>query len=263
MIKHITFTAMGYDQAMLLRLREDNRLINHQHVNKILKKMIEDFDAIPCIRVNKRTNTIIDGQHRYKAYIRAIEEGLIPKDTKLMVEYLDIPIEEEVNAIIESNINSKNWKLDDYINLYVKQGSEVYKRLGTWCKEHALAFDDGKPKYRYGAAMITGKHCGAAMKNGEFYISDQELKKADEIHAELMNIIEILGLSENGAWIEPLAISWHQHRDMHTFKVWLSQMKVPTTKNRLIKMPKSNVKEWDSIFAQVHTAIDKRIAKAV
>ena len=260
MMKHVSFKELDYNQARYLRLREDNRLINHQHVNKILKKMTEDYDAIPCIRVNIRTNNIIDGQHRYKAYIRAIEDYLIPEDSKLRVEYLDIPIEDEVTAIIESNINSKNWQLEDYINLYVKQGVVVYNKLGTWCKEHALAFENGKPKYRYGAAIITGKHCGAAMKKGMFSIDEQELEEADGIHAELMNILDVLELPVKGGWIEALAISWHQHRNMHTFKEWLTGLK--RMKDRLKKMPKTNETEWNCIFAQVHTAIDKRNAKA-
>lgn len=247
---------MSYEQAKSLTLRGDNRLINHQHVLKILKKVVENIDAIPCIRVNIRTNHIIDGQHRYKAFIKAIEDGLLPPNTQLRVEFVDIPEDEEVAAIIESNINSKNWMLEDYINLYIKQGVSVYTKLGEWCKAHALAFENGKPKYRYGAAIITGKHSCAPIKNGVFSITDEELQEADGIHAELMNIIDVFELPTKGTWIEGLAVAWHAHRGMHPYKEWLSNIK--RMKNRLKSLPKGNETEWNNIFAQVHTSIDKR-----
>ena len=221
---------------------------------------------MPPITINTVTNHVIDGQHRLKAFQTLVSDGLLPNDAKIKVMYVEIPIEEEKTSIVEANTNSKNWGLDDYISSYAKAGILSYKALEEWCKEHILCYKFTKDKetgeenkiynYRYGAAILTGKRCSAELKSATFTFSESDAALAHEIHAEMLEIIELFGLKGNGSWIEALAVTWHAYRDMHPFKVWMKELKAK--KNRFMKMPKENSKEWESIFNTAHGAIDKK-----
>lgn len=256
MTNFLYYKDISYIEAKRLQLRPGNRLINRLHVAKILRALIDDYYAIPAIRVNKRTGHITDGQHRWEAYKKAIDEGLIPMDTLLRCEFLDIPEEEEIKSIIESNINSKGWQLDDFIHLYATMGVTAYVELEKWCKAHALTYEKGKPKYRYGSAIIKGKHCGDDIKNGVFSITEAELKEADEAHNEMLDLIDRFNFKGKGPWMEAFAISWRNHRKMHPYKEWVKAMK--RMENKISKMPKDNGGEWNTILSMVHTAIDIR-----
>ena len=216
--------------------------------------------------VNTVTNHVIDGQHRLKAFQSLIKDNLIDKDSKIKVMFVEIPIDEEKNAIVDANTNSKNWSLDDYIASYVKAGVVAYKDLEDWCKTHPLCYRISKDKesgtqnkiynYRYGAAILTGKRCSKELKSATFTFSKENIQAANEIHDEMWDIIEVFGLKGNGAWIESLAVTWSCYRKMHPFKIWLRELK--SKKSRFTKMPKDNDKEWEAIFNTAHGAIDKK-----
>ena len=211
---------------------------------------------MPPITINVVTNNIIDGQHRLKSYQTLIEGNEIDKDSKIKVMFVEIPVEEEKQAIINANTNSKNWSLDDYIASYAKAGIVSYVKLDEWCRAHPLSNDNGKSKFRYGAAIITGKRCSSELKNGEFSFTEDEINRADEVHAEMLEIVELFNMKGKGQWIESLAVSWIDVRTQHEFRVWIKELK--SKKQRFLKLPKDNSSDWDSIFAQAHLAIDKK-----
>ena len=250
-----TFTQVSYKESLAFGKNQENRKINPSHLQKLKKQWLKYSDMMPAVIINSVTNNIIDGQHRIKAYQMLIADGELPMSTKLKVMYVNIPLDTEKEAIIDANTNSKNWSLDDYIASYVKAGVMPYVKLEEWCKTHSLCFD-GKPKYRYGAAMLTGKHCQQPLKNATFDFDIDNLKIGEEIHTELLEIVDLLGLKNYGSWIESLSVTWYQYRNMHPFRVWLGEMK--NKKARLIKMPKDNASEWEAIFNTVHGAIDKK-----
>ena len=237
---------------------QENRQINHGHLQKIKKQFLSSFEIIPAVIINIITNHIIDGQHRLQAFQDLVDEGLLPPDSKIKVMWVEIPVSEEKLHIIEANCNTKNWSLDDYISSYVKAGIQSYVKLDEWCKAHPLSSDEGKAKYRYGAAIIAGKRCNTVLKDGTFTFTDDEISKADEIHAEMLEIVEVFGLNGKGNWIESLATSWSSVRNLHDFRTWIKEMK--TKKQKLLKLPKENSKDWDNIFGQVSLAINKKVA---
>ena len=104
--------------------------------------------------------------------------------------------------------------------------------------------------------MITGKRSSADLKNGTFTFTNDEFKRADEIHAELLEIVNLFDLNTKGAWIESLAISWMDVRNHHTFHTWMKELY--NKKKQFLRLPKENSKDWDNIFAQAHLAIDKK-----
>lgn len=255
--KFLRFDLVSYNVAKEFGRNQENRLIKHRHLNRIKQQCIESMEMMPPIKVNVTTNHIIDGQHRLKAFMDLIEDGTFSEDTKIKVEYVEIPAgAEEKEAIIKANTNTQNWTLEDYISSYARGGNNYYMMLDEWCKMHVLTNDNGTSKFRYGAAIITGKRCAKALELGTFSFTEDEYERANDVHAEMLEIVELFGMKGKGAWIESLATSWISARDQHEFRVWIRELKAK--KSRFIKLPKDNSRDWDNIFAQAHLAIDKK-----
>lgn len=258
----LRFDLVSYEDTLKFGKNQENRVESQSHLSKIKRQCETSFSTMPPITVNVITNHIIDGQHRLKAYQELVDKGVFSKKEKMKVMFVQIPENEEKQAIIDANTNSKNWSLDDYILSYSKAGIESYMKLHEWCLKHTLASDEGfagkegKAKFRYGAAIITGRRCSSELKSGDFTFTEEELKRAEEVHAEMLEIVQLFGIKGKGAWIESLACSWVGVRNQHTFKVWFRELK--KKKRSFLKLPKDNSKEWDTIFGQAHLAIDKK-----
>lgn len=231
----------------------ENRVINHGHVNRIKEQMRLSLNVMPPITINEITKNVIDGQHRLKAFQKLVDDGELPVDSKLPVMYVKIEKSLEKEAIINANTNSKNWSLDDYIASYAKSVS-YYKQLDEWCSNHALTVDGNKKKYRYGAAILTGAACSKQLKDGSFSLTLEDFTRGEDVHTELVEIIDTLGKPNKGNYIEYMAVSWCQVRKFHPFKEWLKELK--TKKGVLTKKPFSNKQDWDNIFSTLHRAID-------
>lgn len=259
------FTEVGLETAKCFGKNQENRVISHSHVQKLKREMLKSFDLFPPITVNRKTNNIIDGQHRTKSYIELMTEELLPEDAKLRVMYVEVEPDKEIDVICDANQNSKNWGVDDFIARYVKNGKSSYVALEDWCKSHSLCMEKKKdkviPKYRYASAIIKGKGCSDDLKKGVFTIADEELSQANIIHAEMLEIINVLNIKDQGSWIEALAVSWGKYRDLHSYKDWMKQLK--DKKKRLIKMPKDNQKDWDNIFKEINSVLDLELVKKV
>lgn len=231
----------------------ENRLINHAHVSKIKEQMLEYFNNFPPININKQTMHVIDGQHRLKAFQKLIDDGLLPAETKIPVMYSSMPEDIEREAIINANTNSKNWSIDDYMVSYAYDNIE-YRRLDEWAKAHTLTFDGKKSKFRYAAAMLKRKSCLSILKNGEFKITDDDLRMGELIHSELLEILNVLNKPLNGNYIEAITIAWASVRHLHSFKDWMRELKL---KKLIIgKKPYQNKKDWDNIFSILNTGIN-------
>lgn len=265
-LQFIGFKVAKYEETNDFGKNQENRAIDRGHLNHMKGQWLTSAELIPPITVNVVTNNIIDGQHRLEAYRELIKSNGISKDTTIKVMYVSVPVELEKQAIVDANTHSKNWSLDDYIHSYVKAGIESYCKLEDWCKTHTLCYNYVKNKetkeqnkefkYRYAAAMLTGKRCTNELKSASFTFTDDEAKIAENVHTEMLEIIDLIKNKKQGAWIEALAVSWHQYRNMHPFKVWLRELK--SKKNRILRMPSDNSGEWDLIFGMVHGAIDKK-----
>lgn len=243
---------------------QENRAINHGHLQKIKEQCEKNLDMMPPITINTITNHVIDGQHRLKAVQSLVSEEKLPSDSMIKVMFVEIPADEEKDAIVDANTNSKNWSLDDYIASYAKAGIVSYKKLEEWCKEHSLCCKFSKDNatgeqkkvynYRYGAAILTGKRCTNELKNAKFTFNDDDANVAHEVHSEMLEIIECLNLKGNGAWIEALAVTWRTARDVRPFKVWMKFLK--KKRKDLMEMPKDNSKDWNAIFSKVNWVIE-------
>lgn len=267
--KFLGFQEMTLQEVSGFGKNQKNRMYNHQHLEKIENRWIEDAVMIPPIQINTVTNNVIEGQHRLKAYIELMNEGLLPEDTKIKVLYYQVPEEDELDEIINANINIKGWSLDDYIHCHVKCGLKPYCDLEEWCKEHSLCYlykndkenkEKGskkqKLKYRYGAAILTGKNCRKELQNGTFTFTEEQKKLANEVHGEMVDIITVMGKRGVGPWIESMAIAWHEVRTFHPFSVWMKEFKLK--KNTLLKYPSDGKGDWKTIFNDIHGSIDRK-----
>lgn len=254
--KFIGYAEYTLAQAKTIVFKNGNRLINRGHIAKVKQGWLKRGAILPPIMVNTLSNVLTDGQHRLIAFIELMEAGLLPEGTTIKVMLVEIPLEEEMDVIIDLNCNSKNWSLDDYIHSYAQRGFDSYVKLEDWCKLHSLTCDKGKPKTRYGAATITGKGCALSLKNGTFECNDDDCVKGDSVHAEMLEIVDVFGLEGKGPWIESLAISWSAVRGQHDFKTWMKEFRAK--RRSFKKLPMNNTKDWDNIFAQAHLAIDKK-----
>ena len=247
--------SLNREQLLLFKKNSENRLINHSHKNRIKKQMEKFLDYFTPITVNIRTSNIIDGQHRWIAFIELVEENKLPIESTLDVKYLDIPIEKEKEAIVEANINNKNWTIDDYIYSYSKS-NENYVKLIDWCSTHMLCIDGKKHKYRCGAAFLTKKRCDKELKDGSFTIDQENMNSADTIHDELVDILEILD-KKSTHFLESLIISWIEVRHLHPYNIWRKEIK--TKKNMILKKSTENQKDWNDIFGLVLRGIEIKI----
>ena len=127
---------LTYEQVKKLVFRTGNRPVKMSHVKELIskKELIKNgkWDMHEAVLVNILTNVILNGQHRVTAYLWAIENGIIPKDTLLKVDYDEVPVEEELN------VKKVTFTSDTsvYMNYVVKPNfKEVGKLFGKNIKE--------------------------------------------------------------------------------------------------------------------------------
>lgn len=258
--KFVSFDAeVSLEKAETFGLNNKNREYNHSHLNKIKREMVACLDVMPPLTVNVVTNHIVDGQHRHKGFVDLRKAGLLPVNSTIKVMYVSIPEDKEYEAIVRANNNSKSWTLDNYVASNIAKGIVSYTKLDEFSKTHSLTCEKGKSKYRYASAIITGRCSTNDLRNGTFTFTDEELKRAEQVHDELNDIVELFNMRGRGMWIEAMAISWIEVRNEHDFDTWKKAFK--SKKADFMKMPKDNVKHWKAIFAYAHLDISMKAKK--
>lgn len=267
----IKFEILSYAEVVSFGKAQRNRQVKENHVNDFCnvikdgKSRIELEDGtylvmgmLPVI-VNPKSNNILDGQHRIEAFKKAHEKGLIDDNARLLVGYWEVePGEDENRLTIDLNTKTKNWSVDDYINSYA-QGLPSYAKLIEFCKTHTLCHVTSnkgeRNKPRYAAAIITGKGCQSALKSGTFTFTDEQLKEADTIHKELLEIRKKLNMPLTGDEIEYMASEWHVQRNFISAADIKTLTYIPTD---VREKKVYNKKDWAYIFARLRDVISKK-----
>ena len=247
----------SFERVKDLGLNQDNRKINENHVAKIKKGFAENLEYLSPIIVNIKTNHIVDGQHRHKAFIELCNSGTLDKDkATLPIRIINVDEDTEKQLIIDMNTKSKNWQQKDFVECYSKTDNQ-YQRLVDWSKEHSITSsmgrdmqEDERPlSFRYAAAIITGRNCSTLIKEGRFAATDEQWENADEMFSDITSIIDHKELELKGAYIESLAIAWHKNKekiekdfdDLDDFFHMLAH-------SDFADMPTSTRKNWEAIF---------------
>lgn len=268
------FKILSYAEVVSFGKAQRNRQVKEDHVNDFYnvikggKSRVELEDGtylvlgiVPVI-VNPKSNNILEGQHRIEAFKRAHEKGDIDDNARLLVGFWEVePGEAENRLTIDLNTKTKNWSVDDYISSYA-QDLPSYAKLIEFCKTHTLCHVTTKKgernKPRYAAAIITGKGCQNALKAGTFTFTDEQLKEADTIHKELLEIRKRLNMPLTGDEIEYMAAEWHIQRNFISAADIKALTYIPTD----IKEKKVyNRKDWAYIFARLRDVISKNNLK--
>ena len=109
-----TYVSLDYEGLKSLtdesRKVRGNRMIDENHLKSFKSYSEKRLRSMPAIIVNSRTGRLIDGQHRVRAIVEMIEEGILPKDFRFDAMLIDIPEEDERTEVINANNNLKRIK---------------------------------------------------------------------------------------------------------------------------------------------------------
>lgn len=250
--------SLTYNQVKHLNFKKGNRPVQMSHVKNLLyeKKILDNgmWNMLEPVSVNKRTNNIMNGQHRTKGYIYCIENGLIPSTTKLKVNYVDIPVEKEIESIRQMN-GGKNWNSNTIVESKADEGNPNYVQLVKFCDDHELCNNARTGRsYRTAVTMMTGRRINFSKE--DFIFTPEIAKKGEKIHDELMAILQILKIARGDAGVEGMAYSWFYIRDDHKWPEW---KKMIGASKRVINSRRTPGKtEWDTFFENVSYKIDKK-----
>ena len=110
-----TYVSLGYEGLKSLadesRKVSGNRMIDERHLKSFKSYSEERIRNMPVIIVNERTGRLIDGQHRVRAFVEMIEEGILPKDFRFDAMLIDIPEEDERTFVMKANNNFNRIKI--------------------------------------------------------------------------------------------------------------------------------------------------------
>ena len=96
---------LSYKQVLKLGRNQFNREIDRDLVNTLKRSIKENGLLNPTIIVNKRTNDILEGQHRTRAYIELVDEGFFSKELPIIkVDYTDVDFEREKKITIGKEV---------------------------------------------------------------------------------------------------------------------------------------------------------------
>jgi hypothetical protein len=259
-----TYADATYEEVVNLATFDGNRVIDRLHVSKLMENMENYLDVFPPITVNTVTKHIIDGQHRRAAFVQLIREGRLPKDSTMEVKYVTISPEEEIEATIAANINSKSWTLNTYMDCFATHNNE-YAELRDWCKNHPLMFENklskgskttkGGYRYRFAGAILKGYGCQKELTSGKFTVTDEEYSIGEVVYSELERIFKLIDSVGKPSALEYVAIQWRKVRKAHPIEDWYAMFK----KKRLTiqRMPKDSGKDWETVFNKISTEISK------
>lgn len=156
----------------IFKFREDNRIVNTNHVKKLAKRMSENGWLSTSVVTLNGSGDVIDGQHRVKA---AISVG--------------VPIRYKVtrgagiDEMTDMNTLQKNWSPFDHLHKFVVRGNVNYITFDNFVKEF--------PMFKYTEIAMLLNNSMSSIKrdtfeSGEYVVKNE--KKAREWSNYLLEI---------------------------------------------------------------------------
>lgn len=184
------------------------------HINGMVKSIGEgNFDRFPPIIVDINTLTIVDGNCRDAAAIKALLSGIVDKLT-LRVMYIDVKPDELDKVVIDYNTTSKAWTTVNFIYNFSKRGITSFTKLIEFCNNSEYLHDkNGKIKPRYAVAILNKPIDD--LKDTSMTLTDEELKegkKALDEAVEIKNFIEKNDHDNGASWFEYFLRGWAEFR---------------------------------------------------
>ncbi len=168
----------GFITEPVLNLVDGNRPLT-SNVKKIVHAMLDpDHDSVdgflaPVI-VDKRTKTIVDGQHRYFAAMELWRQSI---PYHLSVCYYDFS--NPLLAAIHFNNTSKRWTQENYVQAWIAEGYEQYQLLKDF------VHNCERLNYKTALEVIYGKSCLKVISSGTLKLTLEKVKEAKMYYNEI------------------------------------------------------------------------------
>ncbi len=202
-----------------------NRAISIPHVNEIKADITPlNWKNFSPIEVNIRTMHILDGQHRWQAFI-SLDDERKSSGICLQIKFYDIPEDEELDLIRDKNTKNRNWTTKAFAESNramdnCKEINLLYEFCDNHEKCHKVKKDGsiGARNLGYGGAFLWGYLPGKEIKTGKF-AGDKKLTKykidnADLLYKEVEALIKALKYEKTSTWYERFAQAWYAiHKD--------------------------------------------------
>lgn len=200
-----------------------NRIVNRAVVNSHVKKFYNlmkkgKFDpSMGLVVVDINTGTIIDGQHRVKAFEKAKKDGVYPGI--ILVRYVEAPSGvSELQDYIRQFQVSRKWGLEDYISANI-HGKNDLEKLRDFCLTHVnlnKGGEDADVFWRKGAAIVakTGSsEYKNRLKQRNVRFTPEEWADADRTYNEITVLMDALGKSWTDGGFEYIVNAWKKVRN--------------------------------------------------
>ncbi len=197
-----------------------NREINPNHVRSIYKNL--DEDLLGEIKVDIETKNILDGNHRWLALQKYMQNGNKLKKPIRVMYYKRKPGQTVAQAIAEFNNHRRNWTAQDYVISEKNQGNKYAEELYNfcyerdWCHTKTVNKKTGvttiTPIMRYGGWFIKGCNCSSLFKKGNYVHTQEELETAAAVYDEIAKIFSAIGITKTGTWFGEFVNAWRQVR---------------------------------------------------
>jgi len=260
-------------QLKAIKLHPQNRNINKKNVANIYAAM-ERGEAINPIIVNRRTNILIDGQHRREAQIMYWENHKDErKELVFEVVSIDIPANEEFAYIVCSNSKPIQWKAADYLNAFAEAGNENYIRLRKFMKDCDLchtATEDmttdriTSPKVTYAVSLLGNKaYHTLKFKTGQMKVTDEDIKKAMVRAEQVKRVLKAIDPDKTVGLrsVNYLILSWIGRDEVDELDAESRVSYIEASQERLRKWvyktgnKLSKSSDWNNLFNQITVEI--------
>ena len=199
-----------------------NRVVNRAVVTSNVKKFYNlmkngKFDPMMgLVVVDIYTGTIIDGQHRVKAFEKAKEDGVYTGS--ILVRYVEAPSGvAELQDYIRQFQVSRKWGLEDYISANI-HGKNDLERLRDFCFSHSnlnKGHEETDVFWRKGAAIVakTGSsEYKNRLKQRNVRFTPEEWADAERTYNEVVTLMDALGKSWTDGGFEYIVNAWKKVR---------------------------------------------------
>lgn len=255
----------SYDKVKTFKVNAKNRSLKESTMKARLNVMLDKenhlWGQLDPVQVNVLTNTMTDGHLRTYLYKKCVEEGLIPPDTKIPVEYIKLDPKLERQYLHQKQY-CKSWDEADFISSYINEGNENYISAERFCKEHELCQvkdrngNVTKYNYRLAAALLYGVRKGMQLKDGDFEFPAENLLDANIRHEELKYIIDLLD-SKPGT-TESLCTAWCKSRDLADWDEWKAVFRLKSFRQGPPTWKTSSEDLWIKHFKLAYAEICQR-----
>ena len=218
----------------------NREVIDQKHVRSIMNAM-SNGEFIPPIIVDRKTNFVVDGQHRNEARMYLLKEGIV---FELGVIYADF--DNPLLAAIMYNNKRKEWRIASYVKAYIHDNRESYKLLHNFCATHSLFATGNKCKYSSAIILLTHMYDTAVVRNGDLVLTQEQCNNAEMVYNEIVALSKFINCitdkSVLKAWIVARA---------EIIKRINMQDYIMLAQNKLVPPASFRIAEWHNVFLKV------------